>query len=89
MGLGKKLKAVLRQERITNKEMAKIVGVTSGSLDSYLREKTKMPASVLIKACSYEGIDKYVFWLMTGETNTKIGQCCPSVYILKKYNVTD
>lgn len=88
MGIGKKIKAVIKEERYSQREFAEMVGLPMRSLENYIAEINDPTYSVLMKIVNHEKFKKYTLWLMTGDVNPDAGQVCPAFSTQEKCGIT-
>ncbi|ODS10363.1 helix-turn-helix domain-containing protein [Vibrio scophthalmi] len=89
MSFRKRLKAIIKEERRSQREFAEIVGIPLSTIEGYLNGKSQPTTGALEKIIQCEEYKKYTYWLMTGETLPESGQVCPSFSILEKCGLVD
>lgn len=77
MAFEKKLKAIIKEERYTQRQFAEMVGIPLSSLENYLSGRREPPYSVVVKIVTHPNFSKYTMWLMGGEIQPNSGQVCP------------
>ncbi|NAW59626.1 MULTISPECIES: helix-turn-helix domain-containing protein [unclassified Vibrio] len=78
MSFGKRLKAVIKEERYSQREFAEILGIPLRSLENYLSDKQRPRLDGVLEMLQRPELEKYTLWLMTGKTNPEAGQVCPA-----------
>ncbi|WP_115060538.1 helix-turn-helix domain-containing protein [Photobacterium damselae] len=71
------MKAIIKEERYTQKQFAEMVDIPLSSLEKYLLGKSDPTYKVLIKIVTHPSFSKYTMWLMDGEVQPGSGQVCP------------
>ncbi|GEK13195.1 transcriptional regulator [Aliivibrio fischeri] len=89
MSFSKRLKAIIKQERHSQRSFSEVVDIPLPSLESYLAKKVEPSANVVMKITNHPEFKKYTLWLMTGEIEANSGQICPTEEIQKKYGLLD
>ncbi|UKA08847.1 helix-turn-helix domain-containing protein [Photobacterium damselae subsp. damselae] len=79
MSFKKKLKAIIKEERYTQKQFAEMVDIPLSSLEKYLLGKSDPSYKVLVKIVTHPNFSKYTMWLMGGEVQPNSGQVCPDI----------
>ncbi|HIF9180381.1 TPA: helix-turn-helix domain-containing protein [Photobacterium damselae] len=77
MAFEKKLKAIIKEERYTQRQFAEMVGIPLSSLVNYLSGRREPPYSVVVKIVTHPNFSKYTIWLMGGDIQPGSGQVCP------------
>ncbi|MCD9491374.1 helix-turn-helix domain-containing protein [Photobacterium phosphoreum] len=78
MEIGKKLKAIIREERYSQREFAEQVNIPIRTIEKYIAGTNDPTYGVLIKIVNHERFKKYTLWLMTGDVNPEMGQISPA-----------
>ena len=78
MNLIQKIKCILKDEGLSQRQFADLIDVPLGSLEFYLREKREPSHTFLLKITNHSQFQKYTLWLMTGTTAPESGQVCPA-----------
>lgn len=73
----KRLKAIIKAERYSQRKFAEMVGMPLSSLERYLSGKQEPSTAVTMKILNHPEFKKYTIWLMIGETDENSGQVCP------------
>lgn len=73
-----KLKAIIKEERLSQREFSEITDISTSSLEKYLSGRQEPKTSTTIKIVSNVMFEKYTLWLMTGKVNPEAGQVCPA-----------
>lgn len=84
MSFGKRLKAIMKQERYTIKEFSKQLDIPDSTLQRYIYEKSEATSSVIAKIASHESFKKYTMWLLTGDVEESSDQISPKLSIQEK-----
>lgn len=82
MKVTNKLKAIRLSERLSRAELAQLVDIPRGTIRNYEQGVSDPKTETLAKITSHPRFEKYVLWLMTGNTNVEFGQVCPDFSIL-------
>lgn len=78
MKFGKKIKTIIKEERYSQREFAKLIDIPLGTLENYLSDRNELPAKIIAKIVNNEQFKKYTLWLMTGDVNPEMGQISPA-----------
>ncbi|WP_406732708.1 helix-turn-helix transcriptional regulator [Vibrio scophthalmi] len=84
MILDKRLKAIIKEERYSQREFAEMVDIPIGSLEAYLSGRSIPSTLAVMKIVNHVKFEKYTLWLMTGKIAPENGQVCPSFSILEQ-----
>lgn len=77
MTFGKKLRAVIKEERYSQRAFAEIVGIPLRSIENYLSDKQEPTYSAIVKIVTHPEFSKYTMWLLHGQVKPESGQICP------------
>ncbi|UKA08845.1 helix-turn-helix domain-containing protein [Photobacterium damselae subsp. damselae] len=77
MSFNKRLKAVIREERYSQREFAEAVGIPLRTLEDYLSGRTEPGLQAIAKIVSHPKFKKYNTWLIYCEIDESSGQICP------------
>lgn len=75
--IGEKLKLIRESERLSQKQMAEITGITYSSLVQYEQGRSKPGLEATVKIFRHPDFRKYRDWFMFDETNPQAGQIAP------------
>ncbi|MEC4729172.1 helix-turn-helix domain-containing protein [Shewanella sp. D64] len=78
MDFNEKLRAIIKEERLSQREFAELTGISTSSLEKYLSGRQEPKTSATIKIVNHVMFEKYTLWLMTGKTKPEYGQVCPA-----------
>ena len=85
----KRLKSIIKEERLSQRQFAESVGIPLSSIEGYVAGKRSPTADVVGKIASHADYKKYALWLITGDTAPEGGQICPSFSTLEQCGLTD
>lgn len=78
MNLGEKLRLMRNREKLTQSQMAELVGLSLDTLKNYeLARRIDISGPALAKIASHPTFTPYTLWLMTGQTAPAAGQISP------------
>ncbi len=78
MTLGEKLRLMRTSERLTQSQMAELVGLSLSSYKNYeLARRLEVSALALLKITHHPIFTKYTLWLMADQTAPAAGQISP------------
>ncbi|MGR5241790.1 helix-turn-helix domain-containing protein [Photobacterium damselae] len=80
MSFNKRLKAVIKEERYSQKAFAKTVGIPLRTLEDYLSGRTEPGLQAITKIVGHPIFKKYTAWLICSEIGTDSIQAYPSLY---------
>lgn len=72
-----KLKAIRRNEGLTQSQFADMTGISLGVLKNYESKQKKVGLSVIERVIECPTLTKYALWLMTDQTAPESGQIAP------------
>lgn len=78
MELAIKLKAIRRQEGVTQSEFCELVGISISTYKKYESSMFEMGYGALCKLANHPRFMKYTLWLMTDHTAPDCGQVSPN-----------
>ncbi|ODS05226.1 helix-turn-helix domain-containing protein [Vibrio scophthalmi] len=79
-----RLKAIIKEERYSQRAFAEIVDIPIASIERYLAGTREPSTKVTMKIVNHVKFKKYALWLMTGEVLPSGGQICPSFSTLEQ-----
>ncbi|MDY0938449.1 helix-turn-helix transcriptional regulator [Pseudomonas viridiflava] len=77
MDLPAKIKAIRKQEALTQTEFCEVVGISISSWKKYEAGITEMGLQPFLKVPNHERFRKYALWLTTGDVALEVGQVSP------------
>lgn len=77
MSFNKRLKAVIKEERYSQREFAESVGIPLRTLEDYLSGRTEPGLQAIAKIVKHPAFKKYTTWLICCEVDADSGQVCP------------
>ncbi|MGN7840786.1 helix-turn-helix domain-containing protein [Pseudomonas sp. 22490] len=78
MKLGEKLRLMRNREKLTQPQMAELVGLSLDTLKNYeLARRVDISGLALAKVASHPTFTKYTLWLMADQTAPEAGQISP------------
>ncbi|MGX5221185.1 helix-turn-helix domain-containing protein [Pseudomonas segetis] len=78
MNLGEKLRLMRTREKLTQPQMAELVGLSLDTLKNYeLARRRDISGLALAKVTSHPTFTKYTLWLMADRTAPAAGQISP------------
>ena len=80
----KRLKAIIREEGMSQKVFAEEIDVSLGAVEQYLSGKRIPAGDVIMKIVSHEQFKKYTMWLLTGDVEEDSDQVSPKLSIQEK-----
>ena len=81
MSMGKRLKSILLEEGVSQRQFSEVIQIPLRSLEAVVGETRKPSSDLLAKIGKHEQFRKYTMWLLTGEVQPGTGQVCPSFSI--------
>ncbi|MGX5054365.1 helix-turn-helix domain-containing protein [Enterobacter asburiae] len=76
---GKKLRAIRKAEKLTQKQFSEVSGVPFGTVRNYEAGQFEVGLKVIDAVLAVERFEKYMMWLMNGKTKPEIGQISPAL----------
>ncbi|MBY4841006.1 helix-turn-helix domain-containing protein [Pantoea sp. NPDC088449] len=73
---GKKLRLIRIAEGLTQMQLRDLTGIGLSTIKNYETGR-EVGLSIIEKMCAHPRFQKYVLWLMTGETAIRAGQVAP------------
>lgn len=77
--VGTKLKVIRKSEWLTQKEIAELVSIPSGTYIQYEQGKSKPGMEAIIKIFKHPRFRKYRDWFMFDEVDPETGQIAPAL----------
>ncbi|HIF9405230.1 helix-turn-helix domain-containing protein [Photobacterium damselae] len=77
MTFGKRLKAVIKEERYSQRAFAEVVGIPLRSIENYLSDRQEPTYSAIVKIVTNPKFSQYTMWLLNGRVEPDSGQVCP------------
>ncbi|MGR5241791.1 helix-turn-helix domain-containing protein [Photobacterium damselae] len=77
MTFGKRLKALIKEERYSQRAFAEIVGIPLRSIENYLSDRQEPTYSAIVKIVTNPKFSQYTMWLLAGQVEPDSGQVCP------------
>lgn len=78
-----RIEMLIEQHRLTRKDFAEKIGISTGNLGDWKRGKSLPSASALIKIA--EHFDISLDWLMRGKQSTQVGEQNPGYFFDDKW----
>lgn len=78
MSFSKRLKAIIKEERYSQKAFAKTVGIPLRTLEDYLAGRTEPGLQAVTKIVGHPIFKKYALWLICSDNSPNPIQTCPS-----------
>lgn len=89
MDVTSRLRAVIKEEGLSQKAFSEVIDIPLISVECYLRRKRKLSGDLLLKVTNHERFSKYTLWIMTGESMPEAGQISPSIEVQKECGLMD
>ncbi|PKF49162.1 helix-turn-helix transcriptional regulator [Enterovibrio nigricans] len=89
MSFANRLRAVIKEERLSQAKFAAEIGISRPAVEKYLSETTDPAGWVMLKITNHATFKKYALWLMTGDTAPESGQVCPDFSIQEQCGLVD
>lgn len=80
MSFGKRLKAIIKEEGLSQREFAKEVGFSQTAIEHYIAERRVPSGELFMIIGKHEQFRKYVIWLLTGEIEEGSDQSEPETF---------
>lgn len=77
MSFGKRLKAVIKEERFSQKNFATEMNVSLRAIEEYIAERNKPSGDLFMAMGGHKIFRKYTMWLLTGDVEPNSGQVSP------------
>lgn len=77
-----KLRAIRKAEKLTQKQLSEITGISHSAIRNYESGSSIIGLSVVERFISAPLLTKYTLWLMTDKTAPESGQIAPSAEFL-------
>ena len=74
----KRLKSVIKEERLTQKEFALEMSTPLRTIEEYVAGRSKPSGELFMKLSNHEKFRKYTMWLLSGTVDPSAGQICPA-----------
>ncbi|WP_186809358.1 helix-turn-helix domain-containing protein [Aliivibrio fischeri] len=87
MTIQKRLKALIKEERYSQKTFAEMIGIPLRSLENYISGRQDPGSAVMVKITNHPEFKKYTLWLMTGDSEQGFIQTSPSKATQKKCGI--
>lgn len=84
----KRLKAVIKEERFTQKEFATEMDIPLRTIEEYVAGRSKPSGDLFMKLGAHQRFRKYTMWLLTGSVEPNSGQICPAFSTQEKCGLT-
>jgi len=84
VSLGKRLKSVIKEEGISQREFAKEVNLSQTAIEHYIAERRVPSGELFIAIGHHEQFKKYIMWLLTGDVEEDSDQVSPKLSTQKK-----
>lgn len=78
MSFPKRLKSIIKEENLTQKEFGDLVGIQLKMVQRYLSGTSEPSGGALMKISTHNRFRKYTIWLLTGNVEPNSGQVCPA-----------
>mgnify|MGYP001183595793 CR=1 FL=1 len=78
MSFGQRLKSVIKEEGLTQREFSEEVGVALRALEEYINERRKPSGDLFMRLSENQRFRKYTMWLLSGTVEPDAGQVCPA-----------
>ncbi|MFT4464002.1 MAG: helix-turn-helix domain-containing protein [Sodalis sp. (in: enterobacteria)] len=79
MKLSEKLKAIRKNEGLTQLKFCEISGIALGTLKNYEGGHQEPGIHVVLQVTNTPRLEKYTMWLMTDKTAPEAGQIAPAL----------
>jgi len=74
-----KLLAVRKAERLTQKTLSELTGISLGTIKNYERGFNSVGLQTVELILRLPSMEKYALWIMTDKTAPAAGQVCPAL----------
>lgn len=78
VSFGKRLKAVIVEEGISQREFAEEMNLSKKAVENYVAEKRIPGGELFMTMTKHKVFRKYTMWLLSGEVEPNSGQVCPA-----------
>nr|WP_301286136.1 helix-turn-helix transcriptional regulator [Serratia nevei] len=79
ISIAEKIKLIRESERLTQRQMAELIGIPHGSFFQYEQGRSKPGLEATIKIFQHPQFRKYRDWFMFDEVNPEAGQVAPAL----------
>lgn len=76
--IGKRLKAIIKEEGFSQREFAEEMNLSTRTIEQYINGKRNPSGELFASMCNHAVFEKYLSWLLTGNTKPSSGQICPA-----------
>lgn len=77
MSLGKRLKAIIKEERMSQRGFSEEIGFSLTAIEQYISDKRTPSGELFIAMGTHKVFKKYTIWLLTGDVDPNSGQVSP------------
>ncbi|MUK93727.1 helix-turn-helix domain-containing protein [Aliivibrio fischeri] len=88
VSLGKRLKAVIKEEGLSQRAFAERMNLSVTAIEHYIAERRTPSGELFIEMGKSERFRKYTMWLLTGSVEPNSGQVCPAFSTQEKCGLT-
>lgn len=88
MSLGKRLKAVIKEEGLSQRAFAEDMSLSVTAIEHYIAERRTPSGELFIEMGKSDRFRKYTMWLLTGDVEPNSGQICPAFSTQEKCGLT-
>lgn len=78
MSLGKRLKSIIKEEKISQRAFAKEMNLSVTAIEHYIAERRVPSGELFIEMGKHSTYRKYTMWLLTGNVEPNSGQISPA-----------
>lgn len=78
MSFIERLRLIIEDEGLSQRQFAELIDIPLGSLEHYLSGKREAKQGVVSRITNHPRLQKYTLWLMTETTAPESGQVCPA-----------
>ncbi|MGR5464537.1 helix-turn-helix domain-containing protein [Photobacterium damselae] len=88
MTIGNRLKAIIKEERISQRRFAEEMALTVTTIENYISERRTPSGEFFLQIGNHPVFSKYTMWLLTGHVEPNSGQVSPAFSTQERCGLT-